>query len=185
MHSLEGGVEDLIEGDCPVVEDGGTMTPVSEGGSCFELTVNQNSDVSAFILDTSGMAGFAAYTAHSPYEFEADEHYLKDSQETTLNTSLKKAEAATATTTTTVMTTATTTVMTTVMTTARECVTTPQPTRTTSQRKKSAQMQATFGPRRMTITVRECVTTPQPTRTTSQQKQTVLQQAMSDGPRGS
>ena len=55
------------------------MTPVSEGGSCFELTVNQNSDVSAFNLDTSGMAGFAAYTAHSPYEFEADEHYLKDS----------------------------------------------------------------------------------------------------------
>ena len=24
-------------------------------------------------------AGFAAYTAHSPYEFEADAHYLKDS----------------------------------------------------------------------------------------------------------
>ena len=79
MHSLESGVEALIEGDCPVVEDGGTMTPIAAGGSCFELTVKQSSDVSSFNLDTSGMAGFAAYTAHSPYEFEADAHYLKDS----------------------------------------------------------------------------------------------------------
>ena len=79
MHSLESGVKALIEGDCPVVEDGGTMTPIAAEGSCFELTVDQSSDVSSFYMDTSGMTGFAAYTAHSPYEFEADEHYLKDS----------------------------------------------------------------------------------------------------------
>ena len=79
MHSLEGGVEALIEGDCPVVNDGEMMTPIVAGGSCFELTVNQDSDVSSFELNTTGMTGFAAYTAHSPYEFEADEHYLKDS----------------------------------------------------------------------------------------------------------
>ena len=80
MHSLESGVKDLIEGDCPVVNDGGMMTPIAADGSCFELTVNQDSDISSFDLDTSGMNGFAAYTAHSPYEFEATQHYLKDSQ---------------------------------------------------------------------------------------------------------
>ena len=80
MHSLESGVKALIEGDCPVVNDGGMMTPIAADGSCFELTVNQDSDISSFDLDTSGMNGFAAYTAHSPYEFEATQHYLKDSQ---------------------------------------------------------------------------------------------------------
>ena len=39
MHSLEGGVEALIEGDCKVVEDGETMTPIAADGSCFDLHV--------------------------------------------------------------------------------------------------------------------------------------------------
>ena len=78
MHSLEDGVEDLIEGDtCTIVEDGESMTPV-DGGSCFEWHVGTG-DISAFTIDTSGMTGFAAYTAHSPYEFESTQHYLKDS----------------------------------------------------------------------------------------------------------
>ena len=79
MHSLEGGVEALIEGDCKVVEDGETMTPISADGSCFELHVGTG-DISTFTMDTAGISGFAAYTAHSPYEFEATQHYLKDSQ---------------------------------------------------------------------------------------------------------
>ena len=78
MHSLEDGVEALIEGDtCTIVEDGESMTPV-DGGSCFEWHVGTG-DISAFTIDTSGMTGFAAYTAHSPYEFESTQHYLKDS----------------------------------------------------------------------------------------------------------
>jgi len=79
MHTLESGVEALIEGDCAVVEDGETMTPIAAGGSCFELHVGTG-DISTFTMDTAGMSGFAAYTAHSPYEFEATQHYLKDSQ---------------------------------------------------------------------------------------------------------
>ena len=68
MHSLEGGVEEMIEGDsCTVVEDGGTMTPISADGSCFELHVGSG-DMSTFNMDTTGMTGFAAFTAHSPYE---------------------------------------------------------------------------------------------------------------------
>ena len=79
MHSLEGGVEALIEGDCKVVEDGEMMTPIAADGSCFELHVGSG-DISSFKMDTDGISGFAAYTAHSPYEFEATQHYLKDSQ---------------------------------------------------------------------------------------------------------
>ena len=78
MHSLEDGVEALIEGDtCTIIEDGESMTPV-EGGSCFEWHVGTG-DISTFTIDTTGISGFAAYTAHSPYEFEATQHYLKDS----------------------------------------------------------------------------------------------------------
>ena len=78
MHSLEGGVEALIEGDaCTVVEDGESMTPV-DGGSCFEWHVGSG-DISTFTINTAGISGLAAYTAHSPYEFEATQHYLKDS----------------------------------------------------------------------------------------------------------
>ena len=79
MHSLEDGVEEMIEGDsCTVVEDGGTMTPISSDGSCFELHVGSG-DMSTFNMDTAGITGFAAFTAHSPYEFENTQHYLKDS----------------------------------------------------------------------------------------------------------
>ena len=78
MHNLEDGVEALIEGDtCTIIEDGESMTPV-EGGSCFEWHVGTG-DISTFTIDTTGISGFAAYTAHSPYEFEATQHYLKDS----------------------------------------------------------------------------------------------------------
>ena len=78
MHSLESGVADLIEGDaCTIIEDGESMTPV-DGGSCFEWHVGTG-DISTFTINTAGISGLAAYTAHSPYEFEATQHYLKDS----------------------------------------------------------------------------------------------------------
>ena len=54
------------------------MTPISADGSCFELHVGSG-DMSTFNMDTTGMTGFAAFTAHSPYEFENTQHYLKDS----------------------------------------------------------------------------------------------------------
>ena len=79
MHSLEEDAETLIEGDsCVDVQDGGTMTPIAPEGSCFNLVVGTG-DMSSFNMDTTGMTGFAAFTAHSPYEFENTQHYLKDS----------------------------------------------------------------------------------------------------------
>ena len=78
MHSLESGVEALIEGDCTVVEDGETMTSIAATGSCFELHVGTGDD-SLFTIDTSGISGMAMYAQYVPTEFERDAHYLKDS----------------------------------------------------------------------------------------------------------
>ena len=44
LHSLESGVEDLIEGDCLVVEDGETMQNIASTGTCFELHVGEGDD---------------------------------------------------------------------------------------------------------------------------------------------
>ena len=79
MHNLEANVKALIEGTCDEIDDGETMTGISETGKCFEWHVDTSKEVSSFIIDTTTISGLAAYTAHSPYEFEADAHYLKDS----------------------------------------------------------------------------------------------------------
>ena len=78
LHSLEGGVEALIEGDCTVVEDGETMQNIADTGTCFELHVGTGDD-STFNMDTTGLSGLAIYAQHVPTEFERDQHYLKDS----------------------------------------------------------------------------------------------------------
>lgn len=78
MHGLESSVKDLMEGDCPVVEDGETMTPIVTSGSCFELHVGTGPD-STFTMDTAGITGLAIYAQHVPIEFERTQHYLKDS----------------------------------------------------------------------------------------------------------
>ena len=54
------------------------MTPIAPEGSCFNLVVGTG-DMSSFNMDTTEMTGFAAFTAHSPYEFENTQHYPKDS----------------------------------------------------------------------------------------------------------
>ena len=79
MHNLEANVKALIEGTCDEIDDGETMTGISETGKCFEWHVDTSKEVSSFIIDTTTISGLAAYTAHSPYEFAADAHYLKDS----------------------------------------------------------------------------------------------------------
>ena len=78
MHSLESGVESLIEGDCTVVEDGETIQNIADTGTCFELHVGTGDD-STFNMDTTGISGLAIYAQHVPTEFERDQHYLKDS----------------------------------------------------------------------------------------------------------
>merc|ERR1719191_2436010 len=80
MEALEkDGSELLLDEDCTVVEDGGSMTPAA-GGSCFELHVGSGDD-STFTIVTDGIAGLAVYAQHVPIEFERDTHYLYDSSE--------------------------------------------------------------------------------------------------------
>ena len=79
MHSLEGGVEALMDGDsCTVVEDGEAMASIATDGSCFELHVGTGDD-STYTIDTTGLTGLAVFAQHVPTEFERDQHYLKDS----------------------------------------------------------------------------------------------------------
>ena len=78
IHEFEETAESLITNEsCTTINDGDTATPATTG-SCFNFTVGTG-DVSTFTIDTTGISGFVAYAQHSPYEFEADEHYLKDS----------------------------------------------------------------------------------------------------------
>jgi len=80
MHDLEADANTLIEGTgCQRIDDGDTMNGITATGKCFEWHVADSKEVSSFSIDTTGITGLAAYTAHSPYEFEGDAHYLKDS----------------------------------------------------------------------------------------------------------
>ena len=79
MHDLEADANTLIEGTCQRIDDGDTMNGITATGKCFEWHVDDSKEVSSFSIDTTGITGLAAYTAHSPYEFEGDAHYLKDS----------------------------------------------------------------------------------------------------------
>ena len=81
MHSLESGVDALVEAGCTVVEDGESMSSIVAEGSCFELHVGTGDD-STFTIDTMGFTGMAMYAQHVPTEFERDQHYLKDSSGT-------------------------------------------------------------------------------------------------------
>ena len=78
MHSLESGVDALVDGDCTVVEDGESMSSIAASGTCFELHVGTGDDTT-YTIDTSGFTGMAMYAQHVPTEFERDQHYLKDS----------------------------------------------------------------------------------------------------------
>ena len=79
MHSLEGGVGDLMNGDnCKIIEDGETMDGFEASGSCFELHTGSGDD-STFMIGDTASKGLAVYAQHFPTEFERDQHYLKDS----------------------------------------------------------------------------------------------------------
>ena len=78
-YSLEASATTLIKGTCENVTAGALTNGITTSGKCFEWRVDDASAVSSFEINTAGITGLAAYTAHSPYEFEADEHYLKDS----------------------------------------------------------------------------------------------------------
>ena len=82
METLEAGVAALVTAGCADTAAGGTMTPATPGGSCFNLQVDATNDDSTWTIDTTGLTGMAIYAQHVPTEFERDAHYLKDSSGT-------------------------------------------------------------------------------------------------------
>jgi len=79
IRSKEEAAESLIEGEsCTIVEEGESMTPLLDAGSCFELHVGRGPD-SRFPIATEGISRLVVFTQHVPIEFERDQHYLQDS----------------------------------------------------------------------------------------------------------
>merc|ERR1711862_901780 len=78
LHALEEAGETLIEGDCAIVTDGGTIGPITSTGACFDLQVGGGDD-SSYGIDTTGIAGIVVFAQHVPIEFERDRHYFYDS----------------------------------------------------------------------------------------------------------
>jgi hypothetical protein len=70
--------ETLLEaGGCTAVAAGGTITP--SASACIELTFDSSDYESKFVLSALGAdSGVAIFTEHSPSEFEANSHYLRD-----------------------------------------------------------------------------------------------------------
>ena len=78
-HSTEEAAASLIKSEsCTIVEEGESLTPLLDAGSCFELHVGRGPD-SRFIIATEGISGLVVFTQHVPIEFERDQHYLQDS----------------------------------------------------------------------------------------------------------
>jgi hypothetical protein len=79
IEANEATAEELIDGDCLVVEVGEAMGPITTAGSCFELHVDESANDSMFMIVTEGLTGMVIFAQHFPTEFERDQHYLKDS----------------------------------------------------------------------------------------------------------
>jgi len=66
----------LAMATCPDVVSGGTITP--KENTCYKLVFDQNSAKSTYTIDATNAGAIAFFTEHVPTEFEATEHYLKD-----------------------------------------------------------------------------------------------------------
>jgi len=82
IEENEATAEDLIEGNCEKVDEGGTMSGITTAGVCYELHVDDSKATSLFTIDTAGLTGIAIFAQHIPLEFEKDQHYLFDSEGT-------------------------------------------------------------------------------------------------------
>ena len=56
----------------------GDAAIVPSTSTCYELHFDTSVDTSTYDIDVTGVNFVAIFTAHSPYEFEADMHYLQD-----------------------------------------------------------------------------------------------------------
>merc|ERR1719359_1308779 len=61
---------------CEDVDSGGVITPMEN--KCYNLVFDSSSDQTVFTVDASQTNGIAFFAEHLPTEFEATEHYFKD-----------------------------------------------------------------------------------------------------------
>merc|ERR1719171_412949 len=61
---------------CESVNSGGTIVPMEN--KCYKLVFDQSNSQSLYTIDASSAGAIAFFAEHLPTEFEATEHYLKD-----------------------------------------------------------------------------------------------------------
>jgi hypothetical protein len=65
-----------MTGTCEAINSGGSMKPMDS--KCYSLVFDATNDQSKYTIDATGVAAIAFFAEHVPTEFEATEHYLKD-----------------------------------------------------------------------------------------------------------
>jgi len=76
LKSASGKGASAMALNCEEVTSGGIMTPAED--KCYKLVFDQSSDQSLYTIDAKGVQAIAFFAQHLPTEFEATEHYLKD-----------------------------------------------------------------------------------------------------------
>jgi len=77
LHGLEeDGKRAISRQYCVMVEAGGSIAP--EKDVCYKLVFRQSTWQSLFLIDTTDHNVTAFFAQHTPTEYEANDHYLKD-----------------------------------------------------------------------------------------------------------
>ncbi len=79
IESQEEAAENMLEMEDTTPRGHGQMLSPN-GQKAYKLTFDQNRDVTEFTIVIKKEGSYAFFTEHMPFEFEADEHFLKDSK---------------------------------------------------------------------------------------------------------
>jgi zinc/manganese transport system substrate-binding protein len=77
IEHVEGKAEELLESsDTETKENGSTLVPAE---TAYQVTFDEALEVSSFTVSVEEQGYYVFFTEHMPFEFEADEHFFKDS----------------------------------------------------------------------------------------------------------
>jgi len=76
IETVEETAEGLLEADSSATKAGGDALMVSD--AAYTLTFDAAKDVTNFTIEIAQDGKYAFFTEHMPFEFEADEHFFKD-----------------------------------------------------------------------------------------------------------
>lgn len=76
IEAVEEDAEDMLEADAAEDKADGDTLSVSE--TAFALNFDADKDVTVFSVNIAEDGKYAFFTEHMPFEFEADEHFFKD-----------------------------------------------------------------------------------------------------------